>query len=351
MLRLLVVACASIPNIAQAHVKWFCGPVDLAASPVAFHSVISWLFLESASLFLLLVAGGALLDALLIRFWSRQWFNFQSDSLESWLIRVATGLYAVFLWNNTAVAPWATDLAGAILTPELLHRDDLLNYIQLLVAVFVLSRRTAPLAAIGLTVLYFIGVIRYGLYHMVDYVYFLGIAAYVAIDSSYCRNRSGLLRWKIPIIAWSLAFSLMWTAIEKFLYPEWTAIIVAAHPNLAFGFSTQFVTVIAGFVEFSLAFYLLVGRWLLRVGAVIYGLVFVLAIPEFGTLDSVGHLPIIAVLLVVALHGARPVGERYMWPLNSHPVYFAGWVAGFYVCALALMMSMYYGLQLTAATS
>ena len=52
------------------------------------------------------------------------------------------------------------------------------------------------------------------------------------------------------------------------------------------------------------AFYLLVGRTLVRVDAAIVTLVLLAAIPEFGALDTVGHLPFVVMLLALILHGA-----------------------------------------------
>ena len=57
------------------------------------------------------------------------------------------------------------------------------------------------------------------------------------------------------------------TVQEKFLYPQWTEIVLLIHPQIAAGLPIPLVTVIAGFVEFSLAFYLITGATLLRVDA------------------------------------------------------------------------------------
>ncbi len=34
-----------IPSVASAHVKWFCGPIDIASTPVPFFHVLSPTFL------------------------------------------------------------------------------------------------------------------------------------------------------------------------------------------------------------------------------------------------------------------------------------------------------------------
>ena len=154
--------------------------------------------------------------------------------------------------------------------------------------------------------------------------------------------------WRLPVLGASLGFSLMWTAVEKFLYPQWTAQILMAHPNLTAGLPVAMVIVIAGFVEFSLAFYLVTGRALLRLGATALIVVFVSAIPEFGMLDSVGHLPIVAILLAVILRGTTPLQDRLRLA-GRGPLTNALAVCGLFVVALGGMMAMYYGLQLSAA--
>jgi hypothetical protein len=85
-----------------------------------------------------------------------------------------------------------------------------------------------------------------------------------------------------------LAFGLMWTAVEKFVFPQWTLDVVAQHPDLAFGFPRGFTVVVAGFVEFTLAFYVMTSRGLVRFGAAAFAAIFIAAIPEFDHLDAVG---------------------------------------------------------------
>lgn len=85
--------------------------------------------------------------------------------------------------------------------------------------------------------------------------------------------------------------SLMWAAIEKWAYPQWTYPLLEARPYLTLGIPAGDFMVVAGFVEFALAFYILTGL----------SLIFVSAILDFGKLDAIGHLPTIA-----CLAGQRP---------------------------------------------
>ncbi len=332
-----------IPSAASAHVKWFCGPTDLASPPVAFLHVLSPIFLLCCVGFLLLVFSGLAADGWIARF--RPTLLSTGGRLawaEEAIVRIGIGSYCLLLWDNAAIVPWG-HIDEVVLTPELLGHDWVIDGLQGAVAVLVLSRLTCPLAAIALMGLVGIGVARYGVFHMTDYVFFVGYAAYLALTPWF---KWSVRRWRLPILGTSLGFSLMWTAIEKFLYPQWTSTILATHPNIAAGFPIVDVVVIAGFVEFSLAFYLVVGRGLLRVGALALMVVFISAMPEFGHLDVVGHIPIVAILLAVVLRGATPLQHALRLPARG-PLTNAVAVCGFYLVTLFGMMAAYYGLQLT----
>ena len=53
---------------------------------------------------------------------------------------------------------------------------------------------------------------------------------------------------------------MMWGAIEKFGYPYWTFPLLTTHADLTLGFSFDQFMCIAGFVEFSLAFFMVTAR-------------------------------------------------------------------------------------------
>ena len=135
---------------------------------------------------------------------------------------------------------------------------------------------------------------------------------------------------------------MRWTAVEKFLYPEWTEIVLLIHPQIAAGLPIPLVTVVAGFVEFSLAFYLIAGATLLRVDAALLMMVFVVAIPTFGRLDAAGHLPLVAALAAIILHGATPLQARLRGQTYSLEPLRVGLA---YVLALTTTAGLYYGLQ------
>ncbi len=334
--------------------------MDESRPPLPFGHVLGPVFLLCLAGFLCLIFAGATLDAALsrgrwpdgaARLWSR-WIEPETRPrrrmLEAALIRLGVGGYCLSLWDEMAVVPWGAG-QRAIITPELLlapHAPGAVALLQAATALLTLSRRTCPLAGVGLLGLFAVGIARAGVFHMTDYVYFLGLAWYLLTS---CARRPALLASRLPALAASLSFALMWTAVEKFLYPQWTGLVLLAHPEIAAGVPPAVVTTIAGFVEFSLAFYLLVGGALLRLDALALMLVFVAAVPSFGRLDAAGHLPIVAILAAICLHGPTPLqvrlrngGARYRHvPPGAR-------VCGGFGLALVVVTAGYYGLQLSA---
>ncbi len=338
-----IVAAAVIslaPAAASAHVKWFCSIADVVPPPVPLAAVLTPLFAAIGCGFALLVFGGFLIDGVVARRWPRIASSGRSNvAIEEKLVRLAVGGFFLLLWDKGAVVLW--ERGGAILTPELTNSAGWVGAVQFAVAVAIAWRSTCILAALGILVLYGYGIAQFGVFHMTDYVFFPGIAAYLALTTI---DTPGALRFRVPLLSGSLAFGLMWTAIEKFVYPQWTLFVVAGHPDLTFGFPWGFVVVVAGFVEFTLAFYVMTGRGLVRFGAAAYAAIFIMAIPEFGHLDAVGHLPIIAILAVVGLRGGSPL-QRLFGVLDRGRAFNAMAILLLYVVSLTGFFGLYYGLH------
>lgn len=354
---LAMVAGATVPGLAEAHVKWFCGPIDPLIPPAPMREVFSALFWTCLLGFAALVGIGALVDAGLAR-WSSRGLARPTRSaiapgLVDLVVRVGLAIYAICLWRDIAVVLWADDATGAILTPDLLERNRLVGLVQLAVAGLVLVPRLSLVAGAGLAFLYALGVAKFGPFYMIDYLFFVGVAIYVALGDPALRRFRELAAWRIPIMTGSLALSLMWTAVEKFLFPEWTVAVLLRHPSIAAGFALPSVTTVAGFVEFSLSFYLLVGRpVLVRAAAVLLVAVFVVAMPEFGVVDVVGHIPVIVILAATLIEGETPLQRRFRGPRSgSGAVASAGAVLARYVATLVVLTGLYYGLHAASAWS
>ncbi len=320
------------PPLAAAHVKWFV-PYDVRHPPLPLTAVVTPMFLYSLMAFLVLIFLAYLVDGWIAR---HRPAVLSSGGIhartEENLLRLLTG--AFFLCT------WAT--GGIILTPEL-HSDAFwVNLLHAGIAAAMIWRRTCVLGGIGILVLYGDGIAQYGLFHMVDYVFLPAIAVYLMLVSAEAPWAE---RVRTSLLSGGLAFSLIWTAVEKLVYPGWTYEVIAEYPNLAFGLPPAFVTMVAGLVEFSLAFHLATGRGLLRLGGVALMAVFLAAIPEFGKIDAVGHLMICAVIGIVCLRGTSALQDALRWHGRSVAVD-AGLVCVLYLATLGSVAAMYYGLQL-----
>jgi hypothetical protein len=284
------------PGVSEAHIKWFC-TYDTTVPPLPISFVITPTFLAVALLFCTLMFTAYVIDrAVDGSRWATRLDNaiFRSDACTSGIIRAAVAVLFVTLWAT----------GGTILTPELNTTSNLVPWLQLAIAATMLSRSTLQFGAAGIMLLYVYAIAEYGAFHMLDYPIFPGVALYLALTSA---QNPYLRALRMPVLYSSVAATMMWGAIEKFGYPYWTFPLLATHGDLTLGFSFDQFMYIAGFVEFSLAFFMLTGTTLLRWACAALLLLMTAAIPEFGKVDAIGHLPIIACLLAMIIAGQRTI--------------------------------------------
>lgn len=328
---------AAIAGPACAHVKWFT-EFDIVQPPLPINEVITgtfvyFFFASVASVYLFFLGD---------RYAYKQgWFvafdnRLRSlDSLSIYIMRACAGIFFVSVW---AYAQFAG--SSFFLTPELVTQSPYVRWFQLAIGLCVLSRRAVPLVGAGILVLYAAGVHAYGLYHMTDYLIFLGIAYFFLVTGI---NKG---RWRTSgfIVMYALmALTLLWASIEKFGYPHWTYPLLSRDPSLLMGLDPYTYMVLAGFVEFGVIF-LLLGAVSIVTRLVALGLeaVFILAIFKFGLLDAVGHLLIIAILFVMIVRG--PTDARGIMALPGKSIWMeAYFMTGLYFLAFVMTFIAYYG--------
>ena len=88
------------------------------------------------------------------------------ENLET-IFRAAVAFFFIAIWGA----------GGILLTPELKTSSALIGVIQLGIAAGMLSRKTPPLSALGIFVLFDVGIWNYGPFHLADYPVFLGVVA------------------------------------------------------------------------------------------------------------------------------------------------------------------------------
>ena len=319
-LPLLVLA----PQAASAHVKWFCA-YDVAAQPMLLGGVLTQAFLALALVSVVGLWTGTHLD----RSRLGQSLALSLDRLSAALrarseamMRACYGAFFASLFT----------LGNIILTPELITQLPWVPWLQAAIALGLLFRRTMVLSALGMVVLFALGLKNYGLFHMMDYPIFLGSAAYFAL-CGLGITRVGSLR-PLDVLRWGAAITLMWASVEKWAYPEWTYPLLITHARMAMGLDPHFYMTAAGLVEFGFAFALVCRPLVARLSAVLLTGLFTSAVLEFGKIDAIGHLPIIVILVAIACDDRRV--QASVRP-SLVPALYAG--------ALAFTIALYYGVH------
>jgi hypothetical protein len=330
-----VLLAAVLPTCAWAHVKWFVN-YNLAVPPRAALSVITGAyFVWFCVLVLPVMFAVALIDrylthreCLLHRHASR--LTEHASPYFPVLLRIGVGAFfaAAFVYGCLGRV--------MILTPELHTHQGWVCWVQLLLSVLVLFRRTMFVTGVGIVFLYGLGIAEYGAFHMLDYPIFLGVAIFLILESLHEGAKRDLAHAVLRVCA---GVTLLWASIEKFAFPEWSFMLMAQHPGMTFGFNPEFYMVAAGFVEFCAAYLLITGLLSARFAALGLLVLFVIAILPFGKIDAVGHSVIIVVLLMLALSN-NAVGKRL--DVAGSAAATATYHASAFLVTLMLFMILYY---------
>src|SRR3569623_3679331 len=231
---------------ASAHVKWFCA-YNVAGPPEGLENVLCQDFEILVYVALVKQIAENLIEKTSV-----------GDAILRSMDRVTSGLRENTEGMVRAIAffffasLWA--LGGIILTPELKSTSALIGPIQLIIAGCLLSRRTMPISALGIAILFGIAIHDYGSFHLADYPIFLGIAAYLALTGLQ-KKFFGIEA--IYVMRYATAVTLMWASVEKWAYPQRSYPNFVTHPGITIGFDQDFYMRAAGVDEFTLAFALL----------------------------------------------------------------------------------------------
>ena len=315
-----VIDAVTLSSRASAHVKWFAS-YDVAATPRALLDVSSsafWLLVGCS-----LIGGWTLckleqttLGAALLR--SMDSISIALRSRTEELLRAATAAFFIAIGT----------VGTFILTPELKTDSAAISWLQFAIALGMFWRATLIFSAVGIVTLFGVGIVSYGAFHMMDYPIFLGVAGYLAL-TGLRREFFGLR--PLDVARWATVITLMWASVEKWAYPEWTFPLLELHPTLTLGLDPSFYMTLAGIAEFGLAFTLLWTPLVRRLGALMLLAMFISAVLEFGKLDAIGHLLIVAILVATAIDDEPRVARP---PLLA-PAFYSG--------AMLAILAAYYG--------
>ena len=232
-------------------------------------------------------------------------------------------------------------VGGIILTPELTTDSCYVLYVQLIIAISVLFKRSLLVAGFGILFLYADAVYSYGIFHMLDYVSFVGLAIYLILST---LKLTRLEDYRLPILYLGLIFSFLWSAIEKIAYPQWFYSFLDKYEFLTLGFSNDFFIASAAFVEFTLFFLLLITSNGVILLAFLINLLIISGNIYFGKIDAIGHFPANFILIIMLIRGPLAVqGYFFDHSCKSYTKAFNN--ALVYVISLAVLFVTYYSLH------
>jgi hypothetical protein len=330
--RTAYVLLLALPAAAAAHVKWF-EDYAVESEPVPIATTLSlpyfWLGLTLVLFFFVAasIAERRSIGQLVMAGLDKGLSPIRREA-DRFLIAILAGFF---------VALFA--VGGTYLTPELKTDEKWVHWAQLVIGATAVPRRTRPLAAIGIVSLWIATLRDYDLFHLFDYLALgVGLAGFLLMSSfpgsRFHHSRFAYLRWGI-------ALALMWSSMEKFMYPQWFTPLLEERPFLSFGIAFGPYTTMAGVAEFTLGFGLLWTPLIRRLSAAALFLLMFSATFPFGRVDLIGHAPILATLIIILadpLHDTdlevAPEGRRATWFV---PVGLA--------VALAVTMTSYAGLH------
>lgn len=341
-IRCIAVALAVLmlySSPALAHVKWFVDH-DVSTPPLPIGEVLNGtfvkLFLACVVLtYLFFLADRYIHEKGYFAEFDERLRRF--DGFASYVMRVSAGVFflSLFIW-------YLVHGSTFYITPELKTNSAWVPWLHLLLALAVVTRVTTPITGLGIFALYAAAIGDFGIFHMLDYVIFLGIGYFLITVG--LKPTIWLKSGFVTLFACA-GLTLIWASVEKFAYAEWTFPLLADNPDMRMGLDPRMFMTVSGFVEFSITFALLgavsvVGRFV-SLGTMS---IFVLAVFKFGIVDAVGHLMIVAILFVLIVRG--PTDARNMLVLPDKSVFTeAYFMTGLYFLAFVMIFILYYGLH------
>lgn len=216
------------------------------------------------------------------------------------VMRIGLGMTLLLSWQ-----------ADSLLVPELEISSSLTGWFQFALALALIFPRATPYAGAGVMLLWLIAVADFGLFHMLDYTLFIGVAIYLGVSTTTSSKIRGV---GVPALYIGLGFSLIWVALEKIIYPQWSLEILEGNSHLAMGIPTDTFLTLITFSELALGFLLVIGLLGRPLGLAISLVMFTTAL-TFGKTEVIGHTIIHATLIVFLLKGE---GDFYTAPTNIH---------------------------------
>ncbi|WP_249435966.1 hypothetical protein [Paenibacillus sp. Marseille-Q4541] len=276
----------SISGRLYAHVKWFLHDSNWKSHPIKI--IITPSFLLWLGVTLLVLLSATIINKQIER---NRWVSkiliflnrFSCYQLTIFRIGIGTGLLLQLC-------------TGSYLAPTFALDSWWLYGILIIAILSLLHKRLLPLSGLAIAILYIHAVFQYGLFHSLDYCFYLGIVYYLLVVNT--RLRSSALTALYTITGISLA----WLSMEKMVMPWLSESLIYEYNLPTFGFSVDEFVLISAFIELALGWVLILG-FMNRFTALILTGIFMLTTSVFGFTEVVGHWVIHTLLIMFLIEG------------------------------------------------
>ncbi|MDM5328462.1 DoxX family membrane protein [Neobacillus sp. CF12] len=322
ILFVFVIICS--PLFADAHVKWF---TEVTPEKEEIEHILSPLFMTLTVLIAALLAVLTQLLPILDKIPITKRIDTVLDSHRK------SSRY--ILKYGTAIALLIQVLSGTIFAPEFAIDNSIIRILMWVTIILLLIpiHYATKVGALLLLALFIFQLSHSGLFHMLDYGFYLAIIGVLLVGKTKLED------WGFPFLYLGTGLSLCWVAVEKWVYPAMSMDIIHEHAVPTFGFPPGTFVVLAAFIEFVVGYLLVVGI-LNRLLAFVLTLIFISTTMLFGVTEIIGHLMIHIVLIIFIIEGV----SFYDPPINIHRTKISQMVFVFlnFVFTIATFLLIYY---------
>ncbi|WP_157101012.1 DoxX family membrane protein [Salisediminibacterium beveridgei] len=297
--NVIVMVLLVLPAVTSyAHVKWF---TDTEPVRAPIEEIISPLFITLAILTAILLA---LLPGLIPKTMNIAFLKKADEKLSTF--RPYT--FPIIKYG-AAIAIFVQIITGGLFAPELLAPGDVIVFLPWLAVILLLIPHTYATRSAGviLLILFAMTTWEYGIFHMLDYAFYLAVFFILLFKGTK------LDQWSFPFLYLATGLSLCWVAVEKLVYPTMATDVILNHNVPTFGFSPEIFVVLTAFIEFVVGYLLVVGI-LNRLLALVLTLIFVSTTMLFGMTEIIGHFMIHMILITFIIEGV----SFYRPPIDMH---------------------------------
>lgn len=305
------------------HVKWFTEDTHWYPLPIAkviTPAFIFWLCFTIIILFIAAILSEPLERVKIVRITHQFLNNLKRFQLSILRIGVGIGLILQLV-------------TGTYLAPSF-PADQWPIYALLLMAIIgLLSRKLLIVSGTSLTILYMTAILSYGIFHLLDYMFYIGIIYYL-----FVANSAKLQRTAAPMLYFCTGLSLAWLAMEKLTIAKLACSLMHEYGLPTFGFTVEDFVLISGFIELGLAWTLIVGL-MNRFTAFLLTGIFITTTTVFGFTEIVGHTIMHTILLMFLIEGNESF--RTLFKFHRQPVLRYLFVTINFCVLLFAMMAVY----------